>query len=73
MSNDEYAICFNNKDMHYQVWIKNDWGENVTDEDLKEIELLMRFVNKDQAIGYFDNLGIELKDCSEVKWIPLSL
>ena len=61
MSDCEYLLAYELLDMHYQVWEK--------DDKEKTIELIMRFINKDQAIGYFSNLGITLLlDPQEANW-----
>ena len=60
MSDCEYILVYDPLDMHYQVWEKDDQG--------KTIEIVMRFTNKDQAVLYFDDLGITLLNPKEVNW-----
>jgi len=60
MNDREYLLAYEPLDMHYQVWEK--------DDKEKTIELVMRFIGKDQAIGYFDNLDITLLNPEEANW-----
>ncbi|MAH45825.1 hypothetical protein CMI37_08335 [Candidatus Pacearchaeota archaeon] len=61
MSDCEYLLAYELLDMHYQVWEK--------DDKEKTIELIMRFINKDQAVDYFSDLGITLLlDPQEANW-----
>ena len=52
MSECEYLLAYEALDMHYQVWEKDDQEKTIT--------LVMRFMDKDQAIDYFSDLGITL-------------
>jgi|GEM_PF-7057038 len=54
MSDCNYILKYEPQDLHWQVWEFN--------EVTGDLSLQMRFVNKDQAIGYFDNLNIKLID-----------
>jgi len=60
MSDCEYILVYDSLDMHYQVWEK--------DDQEKSIEIVMRFTNKDQAMDYFDDLGITLLNPKEANW-----
>lgn len=60
MSDCEYILVYDRLDMHYQVWEK--------DDQEKSIEIVMRFTNKDQAMEYFDDLGITLLNPKEANW-----
>ena len=60
MSDCEYILVYDSLDMHYQVWEK--------DDQEKSIEIVMRFTHKDQAIDYFDDLGITLLNPKEANW-----
>ena len=54
MSDCNYILKYEPQDLHWQVWEFN--------EVTGELSLQIRFVNKDQAIDYFDNLNIKLID-----------
>jgi hypothetical protein len=46
--------------MHYQVWKK--------DDKEKTVEIWMRFIDKEQAIRYFENAGLTLLNPKEANW-----
>ena len=54
MSDCNYILKYEPEDLHWQVWELN--------EVTGDLSIQMRFVNKDQAIEYFDNLNIKLID-----------
>ena len=54
MSDCNYILKYEPKDLHWQVCEFN--------EVTGDLSIHMRFVNKDQAIEYFDNLNIKLID-----------
>lgn len=58
MSERRYVLKFEPKDLHYQVWM--------FDEATDEASIMKRFVNREQAIEYFEkNYNIELIDSDE--------
>jgi len=60
MSDCEYLLAHEPLDMHYQVWKK--------DDKEKTVEIWMRFIDKEQAIRYFENAGLTLLNPKEANW-----
>jgi|TARA_R110000744_G_scaffold323212_1_gene429097 hypothetical protein len=51
--------------MHYKVWETVSSPDGFQKKQAKE--LVMRFINKEQAINHYENLGIKLLDLRKNK------
>ena len=55
-----YFLTYDSLDMHYKVWETVNPPDGFQKKQAKE--LVMRFINKEQAINHYENLGIKLLD-----------